>query len=163
MSDDNIIDIIDFEEARDQEIVPVVNEGLKKCLMEDFHVVIFANKEFELPPGPELILIDKDDVIVGKHLGKDDDRSEYEDNEDYEFLSDDFVLILKKMKKGTPFLNGEYFIIPRAEFNYLTDLDEISSAFIAVPSVKSDLYLKQEFGHENEDVSTTIISFTLND
>jgi hypothetical protein len=68
------------------------------------------------------------------------------------------------MKHSIPFVSGEYFLIPSNEFNELMQLNEVSEAYISVPCVTSDAYLKDKFGFDDTlEIATIIVSFCLND
>ncbi|MCC7553257.1 MAG: hypothetical protein KO202_02015 [Methanobacteriaceae archaeon] len=160
-NEDNMVDLFDLEEERTKEIVPVVNEGFKKCFLEDLHFVLFIDESFKIPGESEVLLIDDERNIVGKHLSNSEDIEKYCDESLYEFLSDDFVLFKKKLKGNAPFLNGEYFVLPGGEYNDLLQFREISKAYISEPSTNSDSYIKKHYKFNlDSNISTAIISFS---
>ncbi|WP_409199705.1 hypothetical protein [Methanobrevibacter sp. DSM 116169] len=163
LSNEDILNLIEIESKRADELVPVINEGLKECFRKDYHMVLFADNSFKLPNCHELLLVNDEGIVVGKYLNENDNKEDYQDLEDYEFLSDDFVLFKDKMKGGIPFSGGEYFLIPGCECNDLMDLNEVCESFISMPSVESDYYLKNKFSfNKDSNIATIIVSYSLN-
>ena len=91
LTNENILNIIDLESHRSKELVPVFNQGVQECFKRDVSFVIFKKGFFRPPPTPTLLLI-FDGEVLGHDIFTKEDKERYADDEDVQFLSDDFII-----------------------------------------------------------------------
>lgn len=160
LSNEDITKMIDIESNRDNDIIPVINEGLKECFRRDYSIVLFKNSHFRLPSGPTLFLVTEDGNILGHDIFTEEEKEKYKNNERSYFLSDDFV-IFKDMKNKEFKPKKQYFILPPVEFPELNGLEIVSEVVSSSPSAESDMYLKRKYGiPEDPKIASIIVSFS---
>ena len=164
LSNEDISTLIDIESNRDNEIIPVINEGLKECFRRDHSIVLFKNSHFRLPSGPTLFLVTEDGKILGHDIFTEEEKEKYKNDEQAYFLSDDFVIFKKYTKNRDLKPKKQYFILPPIPFPELNKFETITDIVSSSPSAESDMYLKRKYGvPEDPKIATIIISFSLKD
>jgi hypothetical protein len=158
LSDDNKKTLMKLESERKEDLIPVVNEGLKEGLQRDFSIVLFKNSHFRLPPVPTVLLVTDGGEVLGQEVLTMEDKLKFEDQADSIFISPDFV-IFKPRRNG--FINREpqkqFFLLPPVPFPELDGLDGITDVVSCSPSTNGDSYLKKEYGHPDDPKIATII------
>ncbi|MBZ9571272.1 hypothetical protein KQY27_06915 [Methanobrevibacter sp. TMH8] len=164
LSNEDITAMIDIESNRDNDIIPVINEGLKECFRKDHSIVLFKNSHFRIPSSPTLFLVTEDGKILGHDIFSKEEKEKYENDEKAYFLSDDFVLFKEDIGNKDFKPKKQYFILPPVEFPELNHLDIVSEVISSSPSTESDIYLKRKYGiPEDPKIATIIVSFSLKD
>ncbi len=155
----DIVKLIDIESNIDNELIPVINEGMKECFRQDVSFVIFK-KGFRLPPSPTVLLTNYDGQILGHEILTREDREKYKNDENAFFLGNDFVLF-RNMRGINKYPGKECFILPPIDFPELKTLNEINTVVSSSPSTQSDEYLKEKYGFiEDGTIATLIVSFS---
>lgn len=163
LSNENILDIIDIESERSEELVPVFNQGIQECFKRDCSLVIFKKGFFRPPSTPTLLLI-FDGEVLGHDIFTDEQKEKYQNDEDVKFLSDDFIIFEDVLHNHNLEKGNEYFVLPPVPFPELDDFDNLSDVVSSSPSTASDEYLKEEFGYgQDSSIATIFVSFNIKD
>lgn len=164
LSNEDITALIDIESNRDNDIIPVINEGVKECFRRDHSIVLFKNRHFRLPSGPTLFLTTEDGTILGHDIFTEEEKEKYRNDERAYFLSDDFVIFKEDIKNKDFKPTKQYFILPPVPFPELNELDIITDVVSSSPSAESDMYLKRKYGVlEDPKIASIIVSFSVKD
>lgn len=159
----DILKIIDLESHRSKELIPVFNQGVQESFKRDVSFVIFKKGFFRPPPTPTLLLI-FDGEVLGHDIFTKEDKEKYASDEDIQFLSDDFIVYKDVLHNQNLEKGNEYFILPPVPFPELEHLNYISDIVSSSPSTKSDEYLKEEYGfNQDSSIATIFVSFNLKD
>ncbi len=159
LTNQDIVNLIDIESNKDNELIPVINEGMKECFRQDVSLVIFKKGFFRIPPSPTVILTNSNGQILGQEVLKKEDKEKFKKDENAIFLSDDFVIF--KNNKDTKYQGKECFLLPPIAFPELEIIDEINTVVSSSPSTQSDEYLKEKYGYlDDGSVATIIVSFS---
>ncbi|MBR0271071.1 MAG: hypothetical protein IJQ68_03645 [Methanobrevibacter sp.] len=163
LSKRDILNVIDIESQRSEELIPVFNQGIQECFKRDCSVVIFKKGFFRPPPSPTLLLI-FDGEVLGHDIFTDSEKEKYRDDEDVKFLSDDFIIFKDVLHNHNLEKGNEYFVLPPVPFPELDGFDNISEVISSSPSTQSDEYLKEEYGYgQDSSVATIFVSFNFKD
>ncbi len=163
LTPENILEVIDFESQRREELVPLFNRGIQECFKRDVSIVIFKKGFFRPPPTPTLLLM-FDGEVLGHDIFSESEKEEYRQDEDVRFLSDDFiiyedVLFNHNLEKG-----NEYFVLPPVPFPELDEFENLTEVISASPSTASDEYLKEEYGFgQDSSIATIFVAFNIKD
>lgn len=164
LSNEDIATLIDIESNRDNDIIPVINEGLKECFRRDHSIVLFKNSHFRLPSGPTLFLVTEDGNILGHDIFTEEEKEKYREDERAYFLSDDFVIFKEDIKNKDFKPKKQYFILPPVPFPELNEFEIVADVVSSSPSAESDIYLKRKYGvPEDPKIATIIVSFSSKD
>lgn len=162
LTNDDIRTIIDIESNRDNDIIPVINEGLKECFRRDVSLVLFKNSHFRVPQNPTVILVTEDGQILGHDIFSKEEKEKFKKDKNAYFLSDDFVIFKEDSNHRNLNPKKQYFLLPPVEFNELDHIEMISDVVSSSPSAHSDIYLKKKYGiPEDPKIATIIVSFSL--
>lgn len=162
LSNEDIKNLIDIEANRDNDLIPVINEGLQECFKKDFNIVIFKDSNFRNAPFPTVLLVNTGGKILGHEIISIKDREKFKKKENVHFLSDDFVIYKDTMNNISMKSEKEYFLLPPIEFPELLEIEEVFEVVSSSPSTKSDDYLKNKYGYlGNSKVATIIVGFSL--
>ncbi|BBL61361.1 hypothetical protein MARBORIA2_03950 [Methanobrevibacter arboriphilus] len=162
LSNEDIKEIIDIESNHDNELIPVINEGVKECFRRDFSLVLFKNSHFRNPTNPTLILTTEDGRILGHDIFSKKEKEELKNNKDAYFLSDDFVIYKENLESKDFNPKKQYFILPPVEFSELDNIEMIDNVISSSPSAQSDFYLKKKYNlPEDPKIASIIVSFSL--
>ena len=160
---ENILNIIDIESQRGKELVPVFNKGIQECFKRDVTIVIFKKGFFRPPPSPTMFLI-FDGEVLGHDIFTGEDKKKFSEDEDVKFLSDDFIIFEDVLHNHNLEKGNEYLLLPAVPFPELDSFENISNVISSSPSTKSDEYLKEEFGfNQDSSIATIFVSFDFKD
>lgn len=163
LKNEDILNIIDIESERSEELVPVFNRGIQECFKRNHTLVIFKKGFFRPPPTPTLLLI-FDGEVLGHDIFSDDEKEKYRDDEDVRFLSDDFIIFEDVLHNHNLEKGNEYFVLPPVPFPELDDFENIGDVISSSPSTASDEYLKEEYGFsQDSSIATIFVSFNAKD
>lgn len=159
LSKKDILNIIDIESQRSEELIPVFNQGIQECFKRDCSFVIFKKGFFRPPPSPTLLLI-FDGEVLGHDIFTDSQKEKYRDDEDVKFLSDDFIIFKDVLHNHNLEKGNEYFVLPPVAFPELDSFENLSDVISSSPSTQSDEYLKEEYGYgQDSSIATIFVSF----
>ena len=157
----DILNIIDIESARKEELVPIFNKGIQECFKRDVTLVIFKKGFFRPPPSPTMFLM-FDGEMLGHDIFSKEDKEKYRADEDVKFLSEDFIIFEDVLNNHNLEKGNEYLLLPPVPFPELDDFEKISDVVSSSPSTPSDEYLKEEFGFaKDSSVATIFVSFNI--
>ena len=163
LTPENILKVIDFESQRKEELIPLFNKGIQECFKRDVSLVIFKKGFFRPPPAPTLLLM-FDGEVLGHDIFTDSQKEEYMDDEDVQFLSDDFIIFKDVLHNHNLEKGNEYFILPAVPFPELDNFSNVSEVISSSPSTPSDEYLKEEYGFgQDSSIATIFVSFNIKD
>lgn len=163
LSNKDILNIIDIESERSEELVPVFNKGIQECFKRNCTLVIFKKGFFRPPPTPTLLLI-FDGEVLGHDIFTDEQKEKFKDDEDVRFLSDDFIIFDDVLHNHNLEKGNEYFVLPPVPFPELDDFENLSDVISSSPSTRSDEYLKEEYGYgQDSSIATIFVSFNIKD
>lgn len=151
--------LLDIELAKRSDIIPVVNEGIKVCLRNEYCLCILKNKEFRNPPAPTVLLVTDKGRLLGQELVSPEDKKKFQGREDVFFISDDFVLFPSKISssKDETYKEKEIFLLPPVPFPELEVVDGICDVISASPSPWGDIYLRKKYGWPDDPKFATIL------
>lgn len=163
LSDTNKKTLMKLESERKEDIIQVINEGLKECLKRDVSIVLFKNSHFRLPPVPTVLLVTDGGEVLGQEVLTMEDKLKFEDQADAIFISPDFV-IFKPRRNG--FMSHEpqkqFFLLPPVPFQELDGVDGIMDVVSSSPSTNGDSYLKKEYGYPDDPkIASIIVGFSV--
>jgi hypothetical protein len=162
LSNEDIATIIEIESNRDNDIIPVINDGLKECFRRDFSVVLFKDSHFRVPSNPTLMLITEDGKILGHDIFSKEEKEKFKNDKNAYFLSNDFVIFKDNLGNKELKPKKQYFILPPVEFPELNNIKTITEVISSSPSTYTDVYLKNKYGvPEDPKIATIIVSFSL--
>ena len=157
----DILKIIDIESAEKIELIPSFNKGLQECFKRDYTIVIFKKGFFRPPPTPTMMLI-FDGEVLGHDIFSDEEKEKFKNDEDVQFLSDDFIIFRDVLNNHNLEKGNEYLMLPPVAFPELDAFENICDVISSSPSTKSDEYLKEEFGFSKDSsVATIFVSFNI--
>jgi len=158
----DIANIIDIESNHDNELIPVINEGLKECFRRDVSLVLFKDSRFRKPENSTLILIREDGKVLGHDIFSKEEKEKFRKDKNAHFLSDDFVIFKENLKNRDLNPKKQYFILPPVSFKELNSIEMIEDVISSSPSTYTDTYLKKNYGiPEDPKIATIIVSFSL--
>ncbi|RBQ22746.1 hypothetical protein ALNOE001_15870 [Candidatus Methanobinarius endosymbioticus] len=162
LTNEDIRNMVDIEANRANDLIPVINEGLKECFRRDISIVLFKNSHFRTPSTPTLLLITEDGKILGHDIFTKEDKERFEKDENVHFLSNDFVIFKEKHDNRDSNPKKQYFLLPPVEFNELDHLEMVTDVISSSPSTHSDIYLKKKYRiPEDPKIATIIVSFSI--
>ena len=163
LTPENILKVIDFESKRREELIPLFNKGIQECFKRDVSFVIFKKGFFRPPPTPTLLLMFGGEVL-GHDIFTDSQKEEYLDDEDVQFLSDDFIIFKDVLHNHNLEKGNDYFVLPAVPFPELDGFNNVSEVISSSPSTPSDEYLKEEYGFgQDSSIATIFVSFNIKD
>ena len=161
LSDTNKKTLLKLESARNGDIIPVINEGLKECLKRDVSIVFFKNSHFRLPSVPTVLLVTDGGEVLGQEVLTMEDKLKFEDRDDAIFISPDFVIFKPERKVLRHEPQKQFFLLPPVPFPELDGVDGIRDVVSCSPSTNGDSYLKKEYGHPDDPkIATIIVGFS---
>lgn len=162
LSNEDIKNIIDIESNRDNDIIPVINEGLKECFRRNVSLVLFKNGRFRNPQNSTVMLVTEDGKILGHDIFSKEEKEKFKNDKNAYFLSDDFVIFKEDTQNRNLNPKKQYFILPPVGFDELNHVKMVSDVVSSSPSTYSDTYLKKKYGiPEDPKIATIIVSFSL--
>ncbi|MDR2829496.1 MAG: hypothetical protein LBB45_00370 [Methanobrevibacter sp.] len=162
LTNEDIANLIDIESKHDNELIPVINDGLKECFRRDFSLILFKNSHFRNPKSSTLILVREDGKILGHDVFSDEEKEKFKNDDNAHFLSDDFIIFKEKLEDKNLSPKKQYFLLPPVEFSDLDDVEMVKDAVSSSPSAYSDIYLKRRYEiPEDPKIATIIVSFSL--
>lgn len=160
---EHILRIIDIESERLGELIPAFNSGVQECFKRDITLVIFKKGFFRPPPTPTMMLI-FDGEVLGHDIFSSEEKEKFKNDEDVQFLSDDFIVYKEVLNNHNLEKGNEYLLLPPVPFPELDKFNNIFEVISSSPSTHSDEYLKEEFGfNQNSSIATIFVSFNLKD
>ena len=153
--------LMKVESARENDVIPVVNDGLKDCFKRDFCLVMFKTGKFRFPPEPTVLLVTDEGEILGQEIISPQDRKKFKDQKDAYFLSRDFI-IFKPSRNTLNLHHGrQFFLLPSIPFPELNNIEGISDVVSCSPSTLGDAYLKKKYGYpEDPRIATILVGFS---
>ena len=159
LSGGDILNIIDLESKRSEELIPVFNKGVQECLRRDITLVVFKKGFFRPPPTPTILLV-FDGEVLGHDIFSQEDKEKYKKDSDVQFLSDDFIILKDVLHNHNLERGNEYFMLPPVPFPELDDFSGICDVISASPSTASDEYLKEKYNFgDDSSIATIFVSF----
>ncbi|ADZ09271.1 hypothetical protein Metbo_1024 [Methanobacterium lacus] len=153
--------LLKIESFHEDDFIPVINEGLNKCLKREFCLVMFKTAEFRIPPEPTVILKTDTGKILGRELISNEDKENYSNRNDVIFLSNNFILFKPEKSKNRDVIEKQQFILPPIPFPELDELGEITDIISGTPSTMGDEYIKNIYGYpEDPKIATVLIGFS---
>lgn len=153
--------LLKIESFHDDDLIPVINEGLEECLNREFCLVMFKTAEFRIPPEPTVILKTDTGRILGHELVSNDDHENYTTRNDIIFLSNNFILFKQEKSINRNVIEKQQFILPPIPFPELDDVEEIVDIVSGTPSTMGDEYIKNSFGYpQDPKIATVLIGFS---
>ncbi len=134
----------EFLQPADRERLPELttpqaadNQGMREVLGRDQVICLFKDRTFRPPPEPTLLLLDSNNVVVGREILNDSDVRNPE-NRRTVFLGRKFVLYV------TPGTAGPHrFVLPPVRFPELEGLPRVHRTVSASPDPPQDDYLRR--------------------
>lgn len=162
LSDEDRKALLEMESRRKEDMIPVVNEGLEKCMKREFYLVMLKNKEFRSAPMPTVLLVTDRGRVLGQELISPEEKKIYQNRKDVYFLSSDFVIYKPDRTTRGAQNEKEFFILPSVPFPELENIEGISDAISCSPSTIGDSYLKDKYGYpQDPHLATIIIGFSI--
>ncbi|MDR2623898.1 MAG: hypothetical protein LBC39_04940 [Methanobrevibacter sp.] len=162
LTNEDITNVIDIDSNQENEIIPVINEGLKECFRRDFSLVLFKDGRFKPPESSTLILVREDGKTLGHDIFSDEEKERFKNDENAHFLSDDFVIFKDDLKNKDLNPKKQFFILPPVRFGGLECIEGIDNVVSCSPSVHADVHLKKRYEVvEDPKIATIIVSFSL--
>ncbi|MDR2624383.1 MAG: hypothetical protein LBC39_07480 [Methanobrevibacter sp.] len=162
LTNEDVNSIIDIESNHDDELIPVINEGLKECFRRDFSLVLFKNNQFETSGDSTLVLVREDGKILGRNVLSDEEKEKFKNDENALFLSDGFVIFKEDLEDRDLNPQKQYFVLRPVEFNELDNFEMVRDVVSSIPSTHTDTYLKKRYEvPEDPEIATVIVSFSL--
>ena len=167
--------IIELEKNYEKSgVVGLQNPGIRLVLQSEIVYAILKNTSFRQPPGSTIFMVeshkqndDKNNNILTVNnikyniIGEELINKKPPENEEYMFISDDFILYPKRRKGRSK--NPAYFLIPPLEFTELEAVKEIYNIknIISVsPSTLSDDFIRKLYNFSlRNDYATILIGF----
>ncbi len=164
LSDEDKTALTKIESGRDNDIIPVVNEGLSECLSKEFCLVLLKTEEFRIPSQPTVLLVTDSGRVLGQELISPEDKNKYADKDDVIFLSNNFVIFKPDNMDRNPGKDKELFILPAIPFPELDEVLTISDVVSCSPSTLGDAYFKNKYNYPDDPhLATIIIAFSKKD
>lgn len=171
--------IIDLENSYEQGgVIGLQNPGIRMVLECNEVFAILKNTSFRAPPGSTVFMVEdyepcdeKNDHILTINnikyniIGEELINIKLPENEEYMFISDDFILYPERRKGRSK--NPAYFLIPPLGFYELENLKDtykIKNIISVSPSTIADNYIRKlcTFSPRN-DYATILIGFNTED
>ena len=164
MSDDLKKEITKLEMKRLDEMVPLINKGLKEALDEEEAIVVVIDKTDIILPDEELIptltLQSENGRIIGEEIYDPEELEELKNDPNVYFISEHFATYPNLSVPG----EKQFFVVSElvGELDYEDELrDTVSHMVIAAPSTEAAHYIKDLFKIPQEErITTLIIGFT---
>ena len=153
--------LLKIESNRNDDIIPVINQGLKECIEREFCLVMLKTTEFRSPPKPTVILTTDNGKILGQELISAEDREKYSGRDDVYFLSTNFI-VFKPEKNFIGWKSEkELFLLPPIPFPELNEIADISDIVSGTPSTMGDTYIKDKYGYPDDpNIATILVAFS---
>ncbi len=160
--------ILLYEMKRLDEIVPFINQGMKKAMGEkEALLLIKENKDdFNTDPNKSkasensFTLRTENGEIIGEMIYDEDELEELHNDPSVYFLSDNFVTYNNVGSSG----QKQFFVMDEEPSSFITDQDidsTVKSLAVAIPSTETDHYIKDCFDlPHDEAIGTVVIGFT---
>lgn len=150
-----------IESNRNDDVIPVVNEGLVECLKKDYCLVLLKTEEFRNPSKPTVLLITDKGRILGQELITSNDKEKYSNNKNVVFLSDNFIIFKPDNLSRNAGIEKQLFLLPSIPFPELDDIIDIEDVISCSPSTLGDEYLKGKYSYPNDPhLATILIAFS---
>jgi hypothetical protein len=134
----------------------VKNTGVEECLARKHVICIIKDNRFRPPPEPTVLLVGDDGLIMGKEIIP-SDHTNYHDDDDVIFLSDDFI-VYKNLKPK----EREYFLMPPVSFPEVEALEGIYNVVSCSPSPLGDLSLRKSHGmNDDPHLASILVGFNM--
>ena len=161
LSDDDKLTLQEIETLRNDDLIPIVNDGLIECLKRDHCLVMFKTDEFRKPPKPTVLLKTDKGRILGREIISIEDMKNYSNSDEVIFLSRNFILFKPDKITRTSDKEREFFLLPPIPFPELDEITGIEDVVSGSPSTKGDAYIKDKFGYPDDpEIATIIIAFS---
>ena len=154
--------LIKIESSQNNDIIPVVNEGLNECLRNEFCLVLLKTEEFRIPSKPTVLLVTDKGRILGQELISPEDKERYAHDDNVIFLSNSFILFKNNTSKTRNVsAEKELFILPPIPFPELDEIVSIKNVVSCSPSTLGDAYIKDKYHYPDDPrLATIIIGFS---
>lgn len=134
----------------------VKNTGVEECLNRQHVICIIKDVRFRPPPEPTVLLVGDDDLIMGKEIIPSDDTN-YKDDDNVVFLSEEFILY-KNLKPK----EREYFLMPPVSFPEVDALEGTCNVISCSPSPLGDLTLRKSLGmNDDPHLASILVGFDM--
>jgi len=161
LSKENKEELLKIEAFCNDDIIPVINEGLNECLSREFCLVMFKTSEFRIPPEPTVILKTDTGRILGQEIISIEDKEDYMDHDDVIFLSNNFILFKQDNIGSRNIKEKQQFILPPIPFPELNGVNGIFDVVSGTPSTKGDEYIKNSYDYpQDPKIATILIGFS---
>jgi hypothetical protein len=161
LSDEDKEALAKIESDRNNDIIPVVNEGLRECLSKEFCLVLLKTEEFRIPSKPTVLLVTDSGRVLGQELISPEDKIKYAEKEDVIFLSNNFIIFKPDNMARNHGKEKELFILPAIPFPELDEVVTISDVVSCSPSTLGDAYIKNKYNYPDDPhLATIIIAFS---
>ena len=161
LSDEDKAALTKIESSRDNDIIPVVNEGLSECLSKEFCLALLKTEEFRIPPEPTVLLKTDKGRILGHELISPEDKKKYVNNDNVVFLSNNFIIFKPDNIKRNDVIEKELFILPAIPFPELDEIVTISDVVSCSPSTLGDEYIRNRYNYPDDShLATIIVAFS---
>lgn len=160
--------ILLYEMKRLDEIVPFINQGMKKAMGEKEALLLIKenkddfNTDQNKPKASEnsFTLRTENGEIIGEMIYDEDELEELRNDPSVYFLSDNFVTYNNVGSNG----QKQFFVMDEEPSSFITDQDidsTVKSLAVAIPSTETDHYIKDCFDlPHDEAIGTVVIGFT---
>jgi len=156
--------LLEIEEGRKGDMIPVVNTGLEECMKKDFYLVVLKNEEFRSPPIPTVLLVTDKGRVLGQELISPEEKQKYQNRKDAYFLSPEFVIFKPDETMRSMQREKELFLLPSVPFPELENIEGISDVVSCSPSTAGDSYLKDKYGYpQDPHIATILVGFSIKD
>lgn len=137
------------------------NKGVKEVLKSDFLLVFTTDMDYEWPPAPNVILMQKGEV-VGEDTDDEEKLKEIEKSNEAIVMGN--IIIYDKCALSS--IGGKceplVVVLPPKKCTEIECLPQISSAHLASPSPPTDEYLKERICQSNEcGTGTFLLGFDI--
>lgn len=146
---------------RTEDIIPVMNIGLKECLKREHLLLLVKNRNFRCAPDPTVLLVTDKGRILGQEVISPEEKEKYRCRDDVYFLSKDFVMF--KIDKNSVRTGGEkqLFVLPSIPFPELDSIEGIENVVSCSPSTAGDYYLKNKYMYPDDpNLATILVGFS---
>ncbi|HIJ15472.1 MAG TPA: hypothetical protein HA277_03625 [Methanosphaera sp.] len=161
--------VLEHEMQRLEELVPFINEGMKKAFEEEKAIVLVLDNtiknenidhSYDEEEGGGFTLRNESGMIIGETITDEEELEELRDDPNVYFLSENFVTYSNLTKPG----EKQFFVMGSTKSKFFTHTNPeklVSSLTVAIPSTNTDHYIKDcfELPHD-EPIGTLIIGFT---
>lgn len=160
------------EMKRLKETIPFINKGMDDAFKEQSAIVVIRKNKFKSTDD----MINSNDYtqdytftlrtnggrIIGEMIYDEEELKELHKDPNVYFMTDNFVTYSDNTTPG----EKQFFVVEGEKSNYFTkkDLSNLSeNIIVAIPSVETDYYIKEQYNlQDHNDFGTIIVGYTPN-